>query len=162
MATGLTFGSIAALFGLTHHLIDETQYTELVTVVILSAFVPTLIAQLFFRPTGRSRRRSGRGAAEPRTSPWVPSGTPKTCTRNRRRYQRNGRTSRSQAQPNSFRRSSSMPKWWPTFVDHGLSHQVDDFLSGPARPTDRGHVDGDPIGHGRRVIAARAAVSGTP
>ena len=50
MATGLTFGSIAALFGLTHHLIDETQYTELVTVVILSAFVPTLIAQLFFRP----------------------------------------------------------------------------------------------------------------
>src|SRR5262245_24832381 len=51
MATGLTFGSIAALFGLTHHLIDKTQYTELVTVVILSAFVPTLIAQQLFRPT---------------------------------------------------------------------------------------------------------------
>jgi len=51
MATGLTFGSIAALFGLTHHLISESQYTELVTVVILSAFVPTLIAQQFFRPT---------------------------------------------------------------------------------------------------------------
>jgi Kef-type K+ transport system membrane component KefB len=50
MATGLTFGSIAALFGLTHHLIDKTQYTELVTVVILSAFVPTLIAQQLFRP----------------------------------------------------------------------------------------------------------------
>ena len=50
MATGLTFGSIAALFGLTHHLISQTQYTELVTVVILSAFVPTLIAQQFFRP----------------------------------------------------------------------------------------------------------------
>jgi len=50
MATGLTFGSISALFGLTHHLIDETQYTELVTVVILSAFVPTLIAQLMFKP----------------------------------------------------------------------------------------------------------------
>jgi Kef-type K+ transport system membrane component KefB len=50
MATGLTFGSIAALFGLTHHLINQTQYTELVTVVILSAFVPTLIAQQFFRP----------------------------------------------------------------------------------------------------------------
>jgi Kef-type K+ transport system membrane component KefB len=44
MATGLTFGSIAALYGLTHHLIDKAQYTELVTVVILSAFVPTLIA----------------------------------------------------------------------------------------------------------------------
>jgi Kef-type K+ transport system membrane component KefB len=50
MATGLTFGSISALYGLTHHLINETQYTELVTVVILSAFVPTLIAQQFFRP----------------------------------------------------------------------------------------------------------------
>jgi Kef-type K+ transport system membrane component KefB len=51
MATGLTFGSIAALFGLTHHLIGKAQYTELVTVVILSAFVPTLIAQQMFRPT---------------------------------------------------------------------------------------------------------------
>src|SRR5207342_2000976 len=51
MVTGLTFGSIAALFGLTHGLINRTQYTELVTVVILSAFVPTLIAQQLFRPT---------------------------------------------------------------------------------------------------------------
>src|SRR5215813_4110236 len=50
MATGLTLGSIAALFGLTHGLIDKTQYTEPVTVVILSAFVPTLIAQQLFRP----------------------------------------------------------------------------------------------------------------
>jgi hypothetical protein len=50
MATGLTFGSIAALFGLTNHLIDKVQYTELVTVVILSAFIPTLIAQQFFQP----------------------------------------------------------------------------------------------------------------
>ena len=50
MATGLTFGSIAALYGLTHNLINQTQYTELVTVVILSAFVPTVIAQQFFRP----------------------------------------------------------------------------------------------------------------
>jgi Kef-type K+ transport system membrane component KefB len=50
MATGLTFGSIAALYGLTHHLIDKAQYTELVTVVILSAFVPTLLAQQLFRP----------------------------------------------------------------------------------------------------------------
>jgi Kef-type K+ transport system membrane component KefB len=50
MATGLTFGSIAALFGYTHHFISRDQYTELVTVVILSAFVPTIIAQQFFRP----------------------------------------------------------------------------------------------------------------
>jgi Kef-type K+ transport system membrane component KefB len=50
MATGLTFGSIAALYGYTHNLISQTQYTELVTVVILSAFVPTLIAQQLFQP----------------------------------------------------------------------------------------------------------------
>lgn len=50
MATGLTFGSIAALFGLTHHLISSMQYTELVTVVVLSAFVPTLAAQQLFQP----------------------------------------------------------------------------------------------------------------
>ena len=59
MATGLTFGSISALFGLTHHLIDQDQYTELVTVVILSAFVPTLIAQQFFRPLGSYAHKPG-------------------------------------------------------------------------------------------------------
>lgn len=51
MSTGLTFGSIAALFGLTNGIIDQQQYSELVTVVILSAFIPTLVAQQFFRPT---------------------------------------------------------------------------------------------------------------
>lgn len=51
MATGLTFGTISALFGLQNKIIDEKQYTILVTVVILSAFVPTLIAQKCFQPT---------------------------------------------------------------------------------------------------------------
>src|SRR5205823_14041811 len=51
MATGLTFGTISALFGLQNHIIDQRQYTILVSVVILSAFVPTLIAQKFFQPT---------------------------------------------------------------------------------------------------------------
>lgn len=50
MSTGLTFGTISALFGLTNQIIDQAQYTILVTVVILSAVVPTLIAQAFFRP----------------------------------------------------------------------------------------------------------------
>jgi Kef-type K+ transport system membrane component KefB len=50
MATGLTFGTISALFGLTHGYLDRTQYTVLVTVVILSAVVPTLIAEKFFQP----------------------------------------------------------------------------------------------------------------
>ena len=44
MCTGLTFGSISALFGFTNHIIDQQQYTVLVTAVILSAVVPTLIA----------------------------------------------------------------------------------------------------------------------
>lgn len=50
MATGLTFGSIAALYGLSNHLVTQRQYSVLVTVVILSAFVPTLIAQRWFEP----------------------------------------------------------------------------------------------------------------
>jgi len=50
MCTGLTFGSISALFGLTNGIIDQDQYTILVTAVIGSAVVPTLIAQKFFQP----------------------------------------------------------------------------------------------------------------
>ena len=53
MSTGLTFGTIAALFGLTNNIIDKTQYTILVTVVLGSAVVPTLIAQTWFRPDGK-------------------------------------------------------------------------------------------------------------
>lgn len=51
MSTGLTFGTISALFGLTNQIIDERQYTILVTAVIGSAVVPTLIAQRWFQPT---------------------------------------------------------------------------------------------------------------
>jgi Kef-type K+ transport system membrane component KefB len=50
MSTGLTFGSISALFGLTNHIINQEQYTILVTAVIGSAVVPTLIAQRWFMP----------------------------------------------------------------------------------------------------------------
>lgn len=50
MSTGLTFGSISALFGLTNGIIDQGQYTILVSAVIGSAVVPTLIAQTWFRP----------------------------------------------------------------------------------------------------------------
>ncbi|HEY9086332.1 MAG TPA: cation:proton antiporter [Candidatus Tyrphobacter sp.] len=51
MATGLTFGTISSLYGLTHHYIDRAQYTALVTVVILTAVVPTLVAQALFKPS---------------------------------------------------------------------------------------------------------------
>jgi Kef-type K+ transport system membrane component KefB len=50
MSTGLTFGSISALFGLTNGIINRSQYTVLVTAVIGSAVVPTLIAQRWFQP----------------------------------------------------------------------------------------------------------------
>ena len=60
MATGLTFGTISALFGLQNKIIDQRQYTILVTVVILSAFVPTLIAQKFFQPTLKTMQAWGR------------------------------------------------------------------------------------------------------
>jgi Kef-type K+ transport system membrane component KefB len=50
LLAGLTFGSISALYGLTNGIIDQTQYTVLVTVVVGSAVVPTLIAQTWFLP----------------------------------------------------------------------------------------------------------------
>jgi len=50
MCTGLTFGSICALFGLNNNIINQDQYTVLVTAVIASAVVPTLIAQRWFQP----------------------------------------------------------------------------------------------------------------
>ena len=59
MSTGLTFGSISALFGYTRGIITQDQYTILVTVVIGSAVVPTLIAQWFFKPSQTDMIGSG-------------------------------------------------------------------------------------------------------
>jgi Kef-type K+ transport system membrane component KefB len=50
MSTGLTFGTISALFGLSHGIIDEAQYSALVLAVIASAVIPTAIANRFFLP----------------------------------------------------------------------------------------------------------------
>jgi H+/gluconate symporter-like permease len=50
MSTGLTFGTISALFGLNHNIIDEAQYSHLVATVIGSAVVPTVIANAIFMP----------------------------------------------------------------------------------------------------------------
>ncbi len=50
MSTGLTFGTISALYGLTNGIISQEQYTILVAAVIGSAVVPTLIAQRWFQP----------------------------------------------------------------------------------------------------------------
>jgi len=51
MSTGLTFGTISALYGLTNQYVDNSQYSIIVTVVILSAVIPTLIAQKCFFPS---------------------------------------------------------------------------------------------------------------
>lgn len=50
MSTGLAFGSIAALFGLTHHIIDQKTYSLLIAVVVASAIIPALIANAWFLP----------------------------------------------------------------------------------------------------------------
>ena len=50
MSTGLTFGTISSLFGLSHGIIDQSQYSILVACVIGSAVIPTLVANAFFPP----------------------------------------------------------------------------------------------------------------
>jgi Kef-type K+ transport system membrane component KefB len=50
MSTGLTFGTISALFGLSHGIVSQAQYSALVATVVASAVVPTLIANAFFLP----------------------------------------------------------------------------------------------------------------
>jgi len=50
MSTGLTFGTISALYGLTHGIVTDGQYSFLVAAVIASAVVPTLIANKAFLP----------------------------------------------------------------------------------------------------------------
>jgi len=72
MSTGLTFGTISALYGLTHDIVTRGQYSFLVAVVIASAVIPTLIAGIAFLPRhllpglnkreGPTQRESGMGA----------------------------------------------------------------------------------------------------
>jgi len=50
MSTGLTFGTISALFGLSHNIITQAQYSALVAAVVGSAVIPTLIANAWFMP----------------------------------------------------------------------------------------------------------------
>jgi Kef-type K+ transport system membrane component KefB len=50
MSTGLTFGTISALYGLSHGIIRQAQYSALVATVIASAVIPTFIAGRAFLP----------------------------------------------------------------------------------------------------------------
>jgi glutathione-regulated potassium-efflux system ancillary protein KefC len=63
MSTGLTFGTISSLFGLSHGIIDQAQYSALVAAVIGSAVVPTVIANAYYLP------RHLLPAAEPEITP---------------------------------------------------------------------------------------------
>jgi Kef-type K+ transport system membrane component KefB len=56
MSTGLTFGTITSLYGLNAGIIDRTQFSLLIAVVVLSAVVPTAIAQRWFAPGPRDRK----------------------------------------------------------------------------------------------------------
>ena len=64
MSTGLTFGTITSLYGLNAHIIDRTQFSLLISVVVLSAIVPTAIAQRFFHPHDQQEHEVGAAAAE--------------------------------------------------------------------------------------------------
>jgi Kef-type K+ transport system membrane component KefB len=67
LGTGLTFGNIAALWGLDAGIIDSAQFSLLLAAVILSAIVPTIIAQRHFEPKyqleGASELMASAGAA---------------------------------------------------------------------------------------------------
>ena len=64
MSTGLTFGTISSLFGLSHHIVDQAQYSALVAAVIASAVVPTLIANAWFMPRHLLKAEPSEVAAE--------------------------------------------------------------------------------------------------
>src|SRR5262249_56178468 len=72
MSTGLTFGTISALFGLNHGIITGAQYSHLVAAVIGSAVVPTLIANAFFMPRHLLPGGSGEVAAVSGHRPPLP------------------------------------------------------------------------------------------
>jgi Kef-type K+ transport system membrane component KefB len=69
MSTGLTFGTISSLYGLNAGIIDKTQFSLLVTVVVASAVVPTAIAERWFLPgterkQGTDRKHAGAESEE--------------------------------------------------------------------------------------------------
>jgi Kef-type K+ transport system membrane component KefB len=58
MSTGLTFGTISSLYGLTAGIIDETQFSLLITVVVISAVAPTAVAERWYLPDATEEREA--------------------------------------------------------------------------------------------------------
>jgi Kef-type K+ transport system membrane component KefB len=71
MSTGLTFGTISSLYGLNAGIIDKTQFSLLVTVVVLSAVVPTAIAERWFLPDAERERQVDRRLAARQSEEYV-------------------------------------------------------------------------------------------
>jgi Kef-type K+ transport system membrane component KefB len=71
MSTGLTFGTISSLYGLNAGIIDKTEFSLLVTVVVLSAVVPTAIAERWFLPDAERERRVDRRLAYAESEEFV-------------------------------------------------------------------------------------------
>ncbi|HEV8661665.1 MAG TPA: cation:proton antiporter [Candidatus Methylomirabilis sp.] len=69
MSTGLTFGTIASLFGLQAGYITSAQFSVLVTVVVLSAIIPTFIAQRWFEPPRPPVHENSAVSPEPEPAP---------------------------------------------------------------------------------------------
>ncbi len=69
MSTGLTFGTISSLFGLSHGIINQGQYSTLVATVIASAVIPTVIANAFYLPHHLLPRNLATAAAKGPASP---------------------------------------------------------------------------------------------
>jgi Kef-type K+ transport system membrane component KefB len=68
MSTGLTFGTISSLFGLSHGIVTRNQYSFLVAAVIASAVVPTVIAGVAFLPRHLLPEPDGPPRAKPRVN----------------------------------------------------------------------------------------------
>ena len=75
MSTGLTFGTITSLYGLQSGIIDRTQFSLLITVVVLSAIVPTAIAQRFFQPQAELRESAPGVPGSPEPGVGIASGS---------------------------------------------------------------------------------------
>lgn len=76
MSTGLTFGTISALFGLSRGIIDQGQYSALVAAVIGSAVFPAVIANAFYLPRHLLPEPEPEPAAREQTKAPVPSPAP--------------------------------------------------------------------------------------
>lgn len=77
MSTGLTFGTISATYGFTAGIITQAQFSVLVTVVVLSAVLPTTIAQRFFSPDVAAEQQGSAQPAEQRQDTGEPQHSPR-------------------------------------------------------------------------------------